>query len=203
MKAINTVAACADSTRARAKKERRISYSLPMAQARRAGIKTMTRRVVSGRALEWLESGFSSMYVAHRDNGLSPYGYAGDLLLPVEPWRAPMALDGVPPSQIPAGTPIWLDANGPAPEGVGRYRHGRFMPKHLIAERDEVVSVRIECLQEISEADALAEGIRETAPPLRDCRLEYADLWESINGSGSWDANPWVWVVEFKRVGAA
>lgn len=198
MNAINNVAACAVSARATAIKERRIPFSLPMAIARRAGIKTMTRRVVTGKALEWLEAGFSPMYVAHRENGLSPYGYAGDILLPVEPWRSPVEFDGLPPNQIPVGTPIWLDANGQAPEGFGRYRHGRFMPKHLIAERDEVVSVRIESLQEISEADAQAEGVHtDPACPAYDA---YESLWEQINGSGSWASNPEVWVVEFKRV---
>jgi hypothetical protein len=77
----------------------------------------------------------------------------------------------------------------------------------------EVVSVRVERLQDISEADAMAEGIRETgdgafhvegdtfrAP---DASESYARLWESINGPGSWDTNPWVWVVEFKRIGGA
>jgi hypothetical protein len=207
MNAINTVAACADSMRATATKSRRIPYSLPMAKARRAGIKTMTRRSVSGTALEWLESGFSPDYVARPDNGLSPYGYAGDILLPVEPWRAPVEFDGLPPIQIPAGTPIWLDANGPAPTGFGRYRHGRFMPKHLIAERDEVVSVRIEYLQEISESDACAEGTEPNdgyAGPACDrvkgWRKAFIQLWRSINGDESWEANPWVWVVEFRRV---
>lgn len=207
MNAINTVAAYAQSMRSDAKKERRIPYSLPMAKARRAGIKTMTRRAVSGMALEWLESGFSPMFVAHRDNGLSPYGYAGDILLPVEPWRAPVEFDGVPPIQIPAGTPIWLDANGQAPEGFGRYRHGRFMPKHLIGERDEVVSVRIESLQDISEADARAEGVLPNdgyAGPACDrvkgWRKAYIQLWEAINGPGSWASNPEVWVIEFRRM---
>lgn len=208
MTAINTVAACAQPMRADAKKERRIPYSLPMAKARRAGIKTMTRRMVSGTALDWLESGFSPEYVAHRDNRLSPYGYAGDFLLPVEPWRAPVEFDGVPPIQIPAGTPIWLDANGQAPDGFGRYRHARFMPKHLIGERDEVVSIRIESLQEISEDDAIAEGCESTAVVHEDgedytgmyATEAYEELWESINGPGSWAANPWVWVVEFKPI---
>lgn len=208
MNAINNVAACAITARATAIKERRIPYSKPMAKARRDGIKTMTRRVVSGRALEWLESGFSPEYVAHRDTGLSPYGYAGDILLPIEPWRAPVEFDGVPPIQIPAGTPIWLDANGQAPEGFGRYRHGRFMPKHLIGEGDMVVSLRIEYLQEISDSDAIAEGTAATnLLPIDIARMPYgssisvgcyAALWESINGPGSWDANPWVWVVEFR-----
>jgi hypothetical protein len=63
----------------------------------------------------------------------------------------------------------------------------------------EVVSVRVERLQNISEDDALAEGItlveRGTSPV-----DQFNKLWESINGPGSWEANPWVWVVEFKRI---
>lgn len=67
----------------------------------------------------------------------------------------------------------------------------------------EVVSVRVERLQDISDADALAEGCSHKDMQHGD-RLAsvYARLWESINGAGSWDANPWVWVVEFKRVPA-
>lgn len=72
----------------------------------------------------------------------------------------------------------------------------------------EITEIRAERLQEISEQDALAEGVtikpdaeiaarvaRETP-----ARMEYWALWESINGAGSWDANPWVWVLTFRRV---
>ncbi len=77
----------------------------------------------------------------------------------------------------------------------------------------EVTGVRVERLQDISEADAAAEGITpypghpgrwlsEHRPGLNypSAIAAYRDLWESINGPSSWDANPWVWVVEVKRV---
>jgi hypothetical protein len=63
------------------------------------------------------------------------------------------------------------------------------------------VDVRVERLQDISDIDAMAEGIDPFAhdvPPI----YAYRDLWESINGKGSWDDHPWVWVIEFKRAGA-
>ncbi len=78
------------------------------------------------------------------------------------------------------------------------------MPRWASRITLEIVSVRVEQLNEISEADAIAEGIsidhlkcetgREGLAPV------FETLWESINGLGSWDANPWVWVVEFRRV---
>lgn len=67
-----------------------------------------------------------------------------------------------------------------------------------------VKAVRVERLQDISDDDAFAEGI---VPMVEDGALGYStpqniyrELWESINGPGSWDANPWVWVVEFQRI---
>jgi len=71
----------------------------------------------------------------------------------------------------------------------------------------EILSVRVERLNDISEADALAEGaltwaqeqetqIKDTS----DARQAFMALWGSINGPGSWDSNPWLWAVEFKRV---
>lgn len=79
----------------------------------------------------------------------------------------------------------------------------------------EITGVRVERLQDISEADAIAEGADclKTADctsaerdlldlPLFDDanphRNGYALLWDSINGVGAWDANPWVWVIEFR-----
>jgi hypothetical protein len=70
----------------------------------------------------------------------------------------------------------------------------------------EIVSVRAELLQDVSVADAMAEGVAQTReglrglPPCLEWRYAFEDLWRQINGAGSWDANPWVWVIEFKRV---
>jgi hypothetical protein len=71
----------------------------------------------------------------------------------------------------------------------------------------EITSVRVERLQEITEEDALNEGVeiwaREkltTGERWENQRMNFAMLWESINGDGSWEANPWVWVIEFRRL---
>ena len=71
------------------------------------------------------------------------------------------------------------------------------MPRWASRITLEVTSVRVERLQDISEADAAAEGVH-TDP---DCPAydAYQALWEQINGKGSWDANPWVWVIDFRR----
>ena len=97
------------------------------------------------------------------------------------------------------------------------WRPSIHMPRWASRILLEVTGVRVERLQDISEEDAKAEGAdclitanctaeqRELlAMPLMDdatpYRNGYALLWESINGDGSWEANPWVWVIEFKRV---
>lgn len=104
-----------------------------------------------------------------------------------------------------------------------RWRPSIHMPRWASRITLEIVSVRVERLQAISEADAIAEGcvteevvsgydgslirVPSEIPHPKgglqgwDCARDwYADLWESINGTGSWDTNPWVWVVEFRRV---
>lgn len=88
------------------------------------------------------------------------------------------------------------------------------MPRWASRITLEITSVRVERLQDISEADAAAEGVTAKWEPgcsgrlmealggfsFRPAASAYADLWESLHGPGSWDANPWVWVVEFKRI---
>lgn len=68
----------------------------------------------------------------------------------------------------------------------------------------EITAVRVERLQDISEADAIAEGCRNTThlPCGRFANENFEHLWWSIHGDDSWEANPWVWVVEFQRVEA-
>ncbi|VVE68913.1 hypothetical protein PAN31117_03147 [Pandoraea anapnoica] len=93
-----------------------------------------------------------------------------------------------------------------------RKRPAIHMPRSMCRLVLEITDVRIEGLNHISESDARAEGVtiedRHTTgycagayypPSIRAFR----DLWESISGPGSWDANPWVWVVEFQRVDSA
>jgi len=87
------------------------------------------------------------------------------------------------------------------------------MPRWASRITLEITAVRVERLQEISESDAKAEGIvpagdgngwqtADTRHYMGDPVSAYRSLWESINGPDSWAANPWIWVIEFKRVEA-
>ncbi|MGZ8220036.1 MAG: hypothetical protein ACXWT0_00160 [Methylobacter sp.] len=91
---------------------------------------------------------------------------------------------------------------------VCRWRPSIHMPRWASRIILEITNIRVEKLQDISEEDAEAEGISwlsdsfehdRTAELLTPSAI-YSFLWESINGAGSWDANPWVWVIDFKRV---
>lgn len=91
-----------------------------------------------------------------------------------------------------------------------------FMPFWLSQELKlpmlEITSIRVERLQDISEADAMAEGCERIelgsfeidGHPVHPMTSSYAEsfqkLWGSINGPESWSANPWVWVIEFRRL---
>jgi hypothetical protein len=106
-------------------------------------------------------------------------------------------------------------------EAIGdKWRPSIHMPRWASRLTLEITDVRVQRLQEISEEDAWAEGCRQGEPTANggyfpaeepdpsgigergwDCATDwYADLWEEINGEGSWDKNPWVWVVTFKRI---
>ena len=85
-----------------------------------------------------------------------------------------------------------------------------FMPRWASRITLEVTGVRVERLQEINEKDAKAEGVTQceggywnyiAGEPYNgmSARTSYSTLWESINGNGSWELNPWVWVIEFRK----
>lgn len=89
------------------------------------------------------------------------------------------------------------------PEPMYWQRPSLFMPRAASRLLLEITDVRVQRLQDISEADAQAEGI--TNAECLECdgwRNAYSRLWELINGAGSWDANPWVWALTFKRLDA-
>jgi hypothetical protein len=84
------------------------------------------------------------------------------------------------------------------------------MPRWASRIQLEITDLRVERLQEISEEDAFQEGVDNKLcaesvgrSPLKmgvATQSGYAYFWDKINGPGSWDANPWVWVIEFKRI---
>lgn len=79
------------------------------------------------------------------------------------------------------------------------------MPRWASRITLEITDVRVERLQDISEADAKAEGVSmpdgtPTPPDFWSYQQEFRHLWEQINGPCSWDANPFVWVVTFRRI---
>ena len=206
--------------------DRPILFSAPMVRALLAGTKTQTRRVVKGAALDWLSgpSGFNAEFVALPENGLCPYGKPGDRLWVRETWSPDPPCDGT------WGYTAWSGCREGQIAGVPeRFRHKQHciyaatwdhdpirwtpsihMPRWASRITLEVTGVRVERLQDISEADARSEGAPPSHPSIDRISREfgyadfprswYGQLWESINGPGSWDLNPWVWVVEFKGV---
>ena len=198
-------------------KARPILFSAPMVHALLDGSKTQTRRVSGLHVINQdpgrytylgLVSGPGQQHYAFRDekNGATtlvrcPYGQPGDRLWVREAWRTVAEADALPPRDLTPAHRIWYEADTSQQPGAGKLRPSMFMPRAASRITLEIVSIRVERLQDISEADALAEGC-----PVRDGvqgshpTLWYSYLWEAINGLGSWEANPYVWAVEFNRV---
>jgi hypothetical protein len=88
------------------------------------------------------------------------------------------------------------------------WRPSIHMPRWASRITLEITGIRVERLQDISEKDAEAEGARFELAEIDSVRLGaeashrggFQNLWRRINGNDSWDANPWVWVVEFKCI---
>lgn len=149
------------------------------------------------------------------------FGVPGDRLWVREAWRTIKDSDDLPPRDLFPADRIWYEVDGLDQPGYGKYRPPMFMPFWARRITLEITGVRVERLQDIGAEDALSEGIKITfdsktkdpllrltgkCPPVHYVKgngiviAEFASLWEQINGHGSWDANPWVWVVEFKVV---
>lgn len=141
-----------------------------------------------------------------------PYGQPGDRLWVREAW---MDLQGTGVEHRNADGMLQRYAYGAdtppgsygdeCRKGFGlRWRPSIHMPRDASRITLEVTGVRVERLHDISEADATAEGAsaKHTVDANYTAREAYAVLWEQINGGGSWDANPWVWVINFKRAAA-
>lgn len=215
-------------------RERPILFSAPMVRAILAGTKTQTRRVVKLPHMnplgEWQPTRFGGPDGGRLRDGSTipeqggiwhtrtgdhlgcPYGQPGDRLWVRETF-----------ARVDGQTQPWIETDYRA-----TYKHGDrlgdtlgvkkrwtpaiHMPRHASRITLEVTGVRVERLQDISAADAQAEGIAYSERlggycidmaehfNSHDPRQSFWSLWESINGSGSVEANPWVWVIEFRRL---
>lgn len=211
----------------------------------RARRKWQTRRIMKmgkhpnhtamGRGIEWIEPG-QAVFIDMADP-TGPYclrdcGYRiGDTLLVAEAWRTEKRYDHLKPSELPSDAAIEYIATGDTvPDNrvvAGRYRNARFMLNRLCRIRLPITDIRVEFVQDISDADVLAEGVlpnwagdltgwdaaehgflgldANTALPddyyFCDGKRAFQQLWDATNGDGAWERNDRVWVYEFDNSG--
>lgn len=206
-------------------KSRPILFNTPMVRALLDGTKTQTRRAMKPQMVYGNVCGlFNSWYLPKGKDGgtlwpnakeqilaTCPYGQVGDQLwvresfdfLPAGGPDQPQACQIVywaTGTTEPRDAPIDYNPMIYAHEKVRPSIH---MPRFASRITLEITSVRVERLQDITRGDCMAEGCpfpniaKETDP-----KGWYSDLWTSINGADSWGKNPWVWVIEFKKVTA-
>lgn len=214
-------------------KERPILFSAPMVRALLDGSKTQTRRTVKPapmmikdqRTTPFDGEAVELMSLLEQSGKRCPYGQPGDRLWARENFQ-PFLNDDCDGDMRLANwkTGENYHCSFPATDGIHEFMDAEdnlkssvkpsiHMPRWASRITLEVTGVRVERLQDISEADAIAEGIAVTSNGCYHCGFDelgeiecrspvtaYAWLWNSINGPGSWAENPWVWVIEFKAV---
>ena len=188
---------------------RGILFSASMVRAILAGVKTQTRRAAK-------RQHFSADFHARGpDVGVAralaemwddaahvkrPYGRPGDRLWVRETWGCDAPLeearakwDDAMPADETIACLFYRATHDPMRDGgdPARWRPAIHMPRWASRLALDVTGVRLERLHAITEADARAEGVAD--------RAAYERLWGEINGAESWDANPWVWVIAFRR----
>lgn len=206
-----------------------IIFSAPMVRALLDGRKTQTRRLISTKGQANLFNGnWTDEYVLHHENDEWRARHVqfapGDRLYVREAFRGDKGYDACPPSGW-SHWPVHYEADGipDLREGMGadgRMRPSIHMPRWASRLTLTVTNVRVQRLQEISEADAVAEGVeplhtgyfpyglrtfmttvvdgREV--PAQCCRTashSFQMLWNSLHGPDAWAANPWVVALSF------
>lgn len=205
-------------------KEKPILFSAPMVRAILEGRKTQTRRIVKLRGNDGLQSDHSAWrFCEFHDEPRRavwqnrsdikrvitercPYGESGDRLWVKETWQSRCwtqtegnHIERVLYAADHSMLEKYVTGDWSRPKaGLGdKFVTPLFMPRWASRLLLENTEIHVERLQDITERDIIAEG----------CPKEFLlgtnwfqPLWESINGAGSWDKNPWVWVVSFKRV---
>ncbi|HFF8748464.1 hypothetical protein [Klebsiella pneumoniae] len=205
-------------------KERGMIFNGEMVRALLDGRKTQTRRPIKWKQTRFTEIGEredGSKWPWSEDAEHAcdfwhpcPFGAVGDRIWVRETWAEAGA--SAPdlklyranyPEHVPS-----IYENVPPAEEI-RWTPSIHMPRTASRILLEITDVRVERLNAISEEDARAEGIIDggclncgepepcgCANPEPDATDAFAYLWQSIYGQENWNANPWVWVISFKRV---
>jgi len=201
-------------------KERPILFSATMIRTLLEGRKTQTRRMLKIQPPEHVVDfcsfhnpdgeglahfGFDPVKRELQDwYAVCPYGQVGDRLWCKEVWGAwPAMGGGVQEDSLR----YRADGEYQNEHNAWRWRSPRFMPRWASRITLEITDVRVERLQDISNEDARAEGVLpsyadrsvEAGHPYNAIAL-YRQLWDAINGEGSWISNPWVWCVSFRKL---
>lgn len=204
-------------------KERPILFSGPMVRAILAGQKTQTRRIVKPQPTKRfvIKADDGNFYDADGVNSgvliKCPFEPGMQLWIK-ETWRLPAYFDPCSPTsvanrpkEVPV-SPIKYEADRAVIHednlrhfdmNWGKTRVSIHMPRWANRITLEVTNVRIERLKQITPSQIQLEGFEIDNRSVADGGValleQFARLWESLNGKNSWELNPWVWVVEFKR----
>ena len=192
-------------------KERPILFSAPMVRALLSGTKTQTRR--SGKPVRHPDLGnmydIGALAIEHEPQHVidraCPYGQPGDRLWVRETWCCVHGIPNAKGKPHPDDFVRYRADIGPGEDvitNVKAWKPSIHMPRVYSRILLEIVAIRVERLQSIDEVDALYEGaVRDELAGLFGGYVAgYRAVWESINGPGAWDKNPWVWVIEFRRI---
>ncbi|HCP9332516.1 TPA: hypothetical protein OF661_004340 [Escherichia coli] len=188
-------------------KERGMIFNDEMVRAILGGNKTQTRRIVEekfyGRAVA------AELLAKH-----CPYGQPGDRIWVRETYRVHSKATDVATLVYRASVRnSWTEQTHRVPVDVcnkpvsEKWTPSIHMPRWASRILLEITDVRVERLHDMSEADAKAEGATpatyKITPPEAVYRVGFGDIWRSIYGQDNWLSNPWVWVIEFKRIQGA
>ncbi|EBQ8819894.1 hypothetical protein DKS79_19220 [Salmonella enterica subsp. enterica serovar Kisarawe] len=202
-------------------KECGMIFNAEMVSAILSGRKTQTRRPI-----KWKQTRFTE--IAERDDGslwpwaedcerggdiwfACPYGEIGDRIWVRETFRVHSRATDVATLVYRASVRnSWTEQTHRVPVAVcnkpatpEKWTPSIHMPRWASRILLEITDVRVERLRDLSEEDAKSEGITPSAGgvlPGWEYRINFRDLWMDIYGTDNWEANPWVWVIEFKRV---
>ncbi len=202
-------------------KERGMIFNDEMVRAILEGRKTQTRRPVKNvRADNCLvirkptkkRNGVYTHVMDAPEHGLCPFGNVGDRIWVRETFNA-FWLDNDVIQEIKDGVSLaselcdykadYSDSSKPVEGWTPSIHMPRWASRILL----EITDVRVERLHDMSEADAKAEGASpatyKITPPEAVYRVGFGDIWRGIYGQENWLSNPWVWVIEFKRIQGA